>query len=88
MWCGMKGESGFSASDTGEKVTEGIDGSALTCIITGFFLSDLLLFCLFLHVCMHKIYLLSKLCQEISFWWYSCLLKLLNGDQEVENIAC
>ncbi|KAL8102913.1 short-chain dehydrogenase TIC 32, chloroplastic-like [Apium graveolens] len=35
MWCGVKGESGFSAGDTGEKVTKGIDGSALTCIITG-----------------------------------------------------
>ncbi|WOH12411.1 hypothetical protein DCAR_0831914 [Daucus carota subsp. sativus] len=35
MWCGFKGESGFSAGATGEKVTEGVDGSALTCIITG-----------------------------------------------------
>lgn len=56
MWCGVKGESGFSAGDTGEKVTEGIDGSALTCIITGSSLLHLVLPCLFLHeICTVKI---------------------------------
>jgi len=37
MWfLGWKGASGFSASSTAEQVTEGIDGTALTAIVTGF----------------------------------------------------
>ncbi|KAJ8768545.1 hypothetical protein K2173_022652 [Erythroxylum novogranatense] len=36
MWLlGWKGPSGFSASSTAEQVTEGVDGSGLTAIITG-----------------------------------------------------
>ncbi|KAK1364910.1 Short-chain dehydrogenase TIC 32, chloroplastic [Heracleum sosnowskyi] len=36
MWrFGRKGESGFCAGNTAEQVTEGIDGTALTAIITG-----------------------------------------------------
>ncbi|KAJ9555270.1 hypothetical protein OSB04_009884 [Centaurea solstitialis] len=36
MWIfGRKGESGFSASSTAEEVTNGIDGSGLTAIVTG-----------------------------------------------------
>ncbi|KAK7369699.1 hypothetical protein VNO80_11742 [Phaseolus coccineus] len=36
MWfLGWKGASGFSASSTAEQVTEGIDGTALTAIVTG-----------------------------------------------------
>lgn len=34
----FKGESGFSARNTAEDVTKGIDGHGLTAIITGFFL--------------------------------------------------
>lgn len=37
MWfLGWKGASGFSASSTAEQVTQGIDGTALTAIVTGF----------------------------------------------------
>lgn len=37
MWIfGWKGPSGFSARSTAEEVTEGIDGSGLTAIVTGF----------------------------------------------------
>lgn len=40
MWrFGGKGESGFSASNTAEQVTEGIDGTSLTAIVTGSFLA-------------------------------------------------
>ena len=36
MWLfSRKGASGFSASSTAEEVTEGIDGSGLTAIVTG-----------------------------------------------------
>ncbi|KAE8055376.1 hypothetical protein FH972_012217 [Carpinus fangiana] len=36
MWiCGRKGPSGFSASSTAEEVTQGIDGTGLTAIVTG-----------------------------------------------------
>ncbi|XP_024986014.1 short-chain dehydrogenase TIC 32, chloroplastic-like isoform X2 [Cynara cardunculus var. scolymus] len=36
MWIfGRKGDSGFSASSTAEQVTDGINGSALTAIVTG-----------------------------------------------------
>ncbi|XP_063942434.1 short-chain dehydrogenase TIC 32, chloroplastic isoform X2 [Daucus carota subsp. sativus] len=36
MWIfGMKGRSGFSANNTAEDVTKGIDGSGLTAIVTG-----------------------------------------------------
>ncbi|KAL8102911.1 short-chain dehydrogenase TIC 32, chloroplastic-like [Apium graveolens] len=36
MWrFGGKGESGFSAANTAEQVTEGIDGTSLTAIVTG-----------------------------------------------------
>lgn len=36
MWLfGRKGPSGFSASSTAEEVTEGIDGTGLTAIVTG-----------------------------------------------------
>lgn len=36
MWfLSRKGPSGFSASSTAEEVTEGIDGSGLTAIVTG-----------------------------------------------------
>ncbi|PIN01647.1 Dehydrogenases with different specificities (related to short-chain alcohol dehydrogenases) [Handroanthus impetiginosus] len=36
MWIfGIKGPSGFSASSTAEEVTQGIDGSGLTAIVTG-----------------------------------------------------
>ncbi|KAG4998993.1 hypothetical protein JHK87_020065 [Glycine soja] len=36
MWfLGWKGQSGFSASSTAEQVTQGIDGTALTAIVTG-----------------------------------------------------
>ncbi|KAJ6747958.1 putative proteinD(P)-BINDING ROSSMANN-FOLD PROTEIN [Salix purpurea] len=36
MWFwNRKGASGFSASSTAEDVTEGIDGSGLTAIVTG-----------------------------------------------------
>ncbi|WCJ24144.1 NAD(P)-binding Rossmann-fold superfamily protein [Euphorbia peplus] len=36
MWiCGWKGQSGYSASSTAEQVTQGIDGTSLTAIITG-----------------------------------------------------
>lgn len=49
MWLlGFKGPSGFSARSTAEQVTDGIDGSGLTAIVTGFvsiFSSGLLLFC-------------------------------------------
>jgi len=34
---GMAGPSGFGSSTTAEQVTEGIDASNLTAIITGFF---------------------------------------------------
>ena len=38
MWrFGGKGESGFCAGNTAEQVTDGIDGSALTAIITGLY---------------------------------------------------
>lgn len=33
----FKGRSGFSASNTAEDVTKGIDGHGLTAIVTGFF---------------------------------------------------
>lgn len=37
MWfLGWKGPSGFSAASTAEQVTQGIDGTALTAIVTGF----------------------------------------------------
>jgi len=37
MWfLGWKGASGFSATSTAEQVTQGIDGTALTAIVTGF----------------------------------------------------
>ncbi|WOG90227.1 hypothetical protein DCAR_0209470 [Daucus carota subsp. sativus] len=36
MWIfGLRGKSGFSSNNTAEDVTEGVDGSALTAIITG-----------------------------------------------------
>lgn len=36
MWLfSRKGPSGFSASSTAEEVTEGIDGTGLTAIVTG-----------------------------------------------------
>ena len=44
MWLfGGKGPSGFSKSSTAEEVTHGIDGTALTAIVTGpyFYLSSL-----------------------------------------------
>ena len=34
-WFGRKGASGFSASSTAEEVTQGIDGTGLTAIVTG-----------------------------------------------------
>ncbi|KAK7270874.1 hypothetical protein RJT34_26366 [Clitoria ternatea] len=34
-WFGRKGASGFSASSTAEQVTQGIDGTGLTAIVTG-----------------------------------------------------
>ncbi|CAA7399053.1 unnamed protein product [Spirodela intermedia] len=34
-WLGRKGPSGFSSSSTAEEVTEGIDGTGLTAVITG-----------------------------------------------------
>lgn len=38
MWLlGFKGPSGFSARSTAEEVTQGIDGSGLTAIVTGSF---------------------------------------------------
>jgi len=37
---GMAGPSGFGSSTTAEQVTEGIDASNLTAIITGFFQSE------------------------------------------------
>jgi hypothetical protein len=40
MWIfGRKGPSGFSASSTAEEVTQGIDGTGLTAIVTGLFFS-------------------------------------------------
>jgi WW domain-containing oxidoreductase len=37
MWFfGWKGPSGFSASSRAEEVTQGIDGTGLTAIVTGF----------------------------------------------------
>lgn len=41
-----KGPSGFSASSTAEEVTEGIDGTGLTAIITG----DIFIFYLSFYV--------------------------------------
>lgn len=40
MWwpCGRNGGSSFSSSSTAEQVTEGIDGTGLTAIVTGHFL--------------------------------------------------
>lgn len=38
---GMAGPSGFGSSTTAEQVTQGIDASNLTAIITGFFLIHL-----------------------------------------------
>ena len=39
MWIfSWKGPSGFSASSTAEEVTQGIDGTGLTAIVTGLFL--------------------------------------------------
>ncbi|XP_043695299.1 short-chain dehydrogenase TIC 32, chloroplastic-like isoform X5 [Telopea speciosissima] len=35
MWLGSKGPSGFSPSSTAEEVTQGIDGTGLTAIVTG-----------------------------------------------------
>jgi len=36
MWLfGRKGASGFSSSSTAEQVTEGIDGTGFTAIVTG-----------------------------------------------------
>lgn len=36
MWLfGLKGASGFSASSTAEQVTQGIDATGLTAIVTG-----------------------------------------------------
>lgn len=48
MWIfGRKGASGFSASSTAEEVTQGIDGTGLTAIVTGpLFLLLILYFCL------------------------------------------
>lgn len=47
MWrLSSKGASGFSSSSTAEEVTQGIDGSGLTAIVTGniiFFFFQLLL---------------------------------------------
>jgi len=34
-WLGRKGPSGFSASSTAEEVTQGIDATDLTAIVTG-----------------------------------------------------
>ncbi|KAL2920708.1 Short-chain dehydrogenase TIC 32 chloroplastic [Bienertia sinuspersici] len=34
-WFGRKGASGFSGSSTAEEVTNGIDGSGLTAVVTG-----------------------------------------------------
>ena len=43
MWLfRRKGPSGFSASSTAEEVTQGIDGSGLTAIVTGPFSSGLI----------------------------------------------
>ena len=37
MWIfGWKGPSGFSARSTAEEVSQGIDGTGLTAIVTGF----------------------------------------------------
>lgn len=48
MWIfGWKGPSGFSARSTAEEVTQGIDGTGLTAIVTGFLLS--VKFIIFLH---------------------------------------
>lgn len=38
--CNRKGNSGFSAASTAEEVTEGIDGTGLTAIVTGSFSSS------------------------------------------------
>lgn len=40
MWIfGRTGESGFSARSTAEQVTHGLDGTGLTAIVTGIFLT-------------------------------------------------
>lgn len=41
MWLfSRKGFSGFSSSSTAEEVTEGLDGTGLTAIVTGKFFSE------------------------------------------------
>lgn len=48
MWfLGWKGPSGFSASSTAEQVTQGIDGTGLTAVVTGCSFSSLFLFLFF-----------------------------------------
>lgn len=51
MWIlGFNGPSGFSARSTAEQVTDGIDGSGLTAIVTGPFLSFFSSLCFFIRV--------------------------------------
>lgn len=55
MWLfSRKGPSGFSACSTAEEVTQGIDGTGLTGIVTGGFV--LLLSILFLFICFLSFY--------------------------------
>lgn len=52
MWIfGGKSESGFNANNNAEQVTEGIDGTALTAIVTGPSLVVLFLFLFLPFVC-------------------------------------
>ena len=46
-WFSRKGPSGFSASSTAEEVTQGIDGTGLTAIVTGHNPSGLIFFFFF-----------------------------------------
>jgi len=48
MWIfGWKGPSGFSARSTAEEVTQGIDGTGLTAVVTGLVIIISVLFPLF-----------------------------------------
>ena len=75
-WFSRKGPSGFSASSTAEEVTQGIDGTGLTAIVTGHNPSGLIFFFLLLLL----IIILGKKSEIwVSFFlnFYCCIINLL-----------
>lgn len=59
MWIfGLTGKSGFSARNTAEQVTKGVDGTGLVAIVTGMFL--------FLPAC-----ITHKLCVYVISFFFS-----------------